>query len=625
MKKLLTLVFVSVLAMNLFAQDNGTLDTSFGTDGIFRFAPSESHDFMERLLIQSDGKILTMGRTRTDKSNYELYVSRHNTDGSLDLTFADNGIFRHKVDPLAYLNDLKDAALGANGLIYLTGHIFDNTNNKSYILCLDENGFIFPMFGDNGLVLSEYGGGIVYDCIDIDNMGRPVVAGYLNDIIIVRRFDESGNPDMTFGESGTVNIPIENSSYTYAYGLDIAEDNKIILVGERVDDTTGIRRGCVVKLKSNGTLDNSFGKGGVVNVNVGELVEFPQAITIQPDGKYLVVGHDEIYTEGNVPRYETFLLRLNAEDGTRDESFGTDGCIKLEPFEGEGCVNNSYVAPVVASDGQIFGALDSYNHNTLASRGYVYNLDAFGQFNESFAGTGMLPMNLQGGDVEINLASAAMQEDNKLIVGGYVYVNDGWSTEILLARINTEISETSANVGIEVNEITSNSISVDITPNENTVEYHAMIVSKEIFVQTEESAFLEELKADGKPLTDAQNVVFENLLSNTEYVVMVAAKNAVDEWVLKKVDTATLKGDAINEMNDAKLNVYPNPASSTVFVETTMNNAQIDIIDLTGRCVKSVKLTDNISSININDIENGVYFITIQDAGNRIVEKLIVR
>ena len=91
MKKIFTLALMCLLAFAGFSQDPGTFDSSFGTDGIARFTPSSSHDFLEKILVQEDGKILTTGRSRYDNSNYDVFVSRQNADGSLDATFGTNG------------------------------------------------------------------------------------------------------------------------------------------------------------------------------------------------------------------------------------------------------------------------------------------------------------------------------------------------------------------------------------------------------------------------------------------------------------------------------------------------------------------------------------------------------
>ena len=46
---------------------------------------------------------------------------------------------------------------------------------------------------------------------------------------------------------------------------------------------------------------------------------------------------------------------------------------------------------------------------------------------------------------------------------------------------------------------------------------------------------------------------------------------------------------------------------------------------MTGRVVKEMVITDNVSAINIEDINEGIYFIMIQNENNRVVEKLVVK
>ena len=128
------------------------------------------------------------------------------------------------------------------------------------------------------------------------------------------------------------------------------------------------------------------------------------------------------------------------------------------------------------------------------------------------------------------------------------------------------------------------------------------------------------LKADGKAYTTEQELTFEGLLKGTEYVFLVAAKNAADEWNAKETYVVTLGGEEGVEEMLANFNIHPNPATSTVFVESSLNEkAQVSIIDLTGRCVKDVNATDN-ATINVEDLNKGIYFVNV----NGKVEKLVI-
>ena len=61
-----------------------------------------------------------------------------------------------------------------------------------------------------------------------------------------------------------------------------------------------------------------------------------------------------------------------------------------------------------------------------------------------------------------------------------------------------------------------------------------------------------------------------------------------------------------------------------VFSETN-GNAQVSIIDITGRIVKEVETTENVTTISVNDINRGVYFINVeQNNGVSTTQKIVV-
>ena len=77
------------------------------------------------------------------------------------------------------------------------------------------------------------------------------------------------------------------------------------------------------------------------------------------------------------------------------------------------------------------------------------------------------------------------------------------------------------------------------------------------------------------------------------------------------------------EIAENNFNIYPNPATSEVKITSAMNGeAEINIFDMTGRCVKNIRVANiNDATINVSDINKGVYFINV--AGN--IEKLIIK
>lgn len=67
-------------------------------------------------------------------------------------------------------------------------------------------------------------------------------------------------------------------------------------------------------------------------------------------------------------------------------------------------------------------------------------------------------------------------------------------------------------------------------------------------------------------------------------------------------------------VNDVELNhikIFPNPVSTELFVETLQNNSPYTLTNFLGQVVKKGSLSSN-QSIVVSDLENGVYFLTVE-------------
>ena len=73
-------------------ETNGLLDTTFGIDGRVITNLSDKLDKITSILIQNDGKILASGTTSDDSNYSDFSIVRYNPDGTLDLSFGNNGI-----------------------------------------------------------------------------------------------------------------------------------------------------------------------------------------------------------------------------------------------------------------------------------------------------------------------------------------------------------------------------------------------------------------------------------------------------------------------------------------------------------------------------------------------------
>jgi uncharacterized delta-60 repeat protein len=86
---------------------NGVLDTTFSSDGITQIDFGSCCQSAYSVLLQGDGKIITVGYPNTESSDSDFLLARLNTNGALDTTFGISGKVR------ASFGDLNDGANGA--------------------------------------------------------------------------------------------------------------------------------------------------------------------------------------------------------------------------------------------------------------------------------------------------------------------------------------------------------------------------------------------------------------------------------------------------------------------------------------------------------------------------------
>jgi len=190
---------------------NGTLDTSFGTDGkvIGRIGYGRS------LLIQDDGKILLGGG-----SNFTFALVRYNTDGILDTTFGTGGEVITAVGSSSEGNSL---AIQSDGKIVLGGY----ANNNFALVRYNLDGSLDNTFGLDGKVTTVMGNYSAGKSIGIQNDGKIVLGGYAESDFGLVRYNSDGTLDNTFGNGGKIITPIGVGN-----SLAIQNDGRIVMGGD---------------------------------------------------------------------------------------------------------------------------------------------------------------------------------------------------------------------------------------------------------------------------------------------------------------------------------------------------------------------------------------------------------
>lgn len=81
----------------------------------------------------------------------------------------------------------------------------------------------------------------------------------------------------------------------------------------------------------------------------------------------------------------------------------------------------------------------------------------------------------------------------------------------------------------------------------------------------------------------------------------------------------------VEELSTNAIQVYPNPTNGILNFNLTKNNATINVIDITGKTLKTVKTNTNKVSMNLNAFANGLYFYNVIDSeGNTVATNRFV-
>ena len=269
---------------------NGVLDTTFGTDGRVVTNFSDKLDRMTSLIVQNDGKIIASGSTSDDINFSDFALARYNSDGSVDLSFGNNGrtISSIRTWDFGYAITLQD-------------------DNKIIVSGATSNEFN-PDFGFN------------YDFAAL-------------------KYDKYGVLDSTFGSGGSITIGVPEANEK-ALCVKVAPDGKINIAGEHHILKYSIM---LVQILNNGDLDTSFGINGVVITDLSN--QFLESVAMQPDGKILATEYN---STGGCCGAEIKLIRL-LTNGNFDATFGTDGIVTTD-FSNENSQANSIV---IQEDGKI--------------------------------------------------------------------------------------------------------------------------------------------------------------------------------------------------------------------------------------------------------------------------------
>jgi uncharacterized delta-60 repeat protein len=204
-----------------------------------------------------------------------------------------------------------------------------------------QTGTLDTAFGTGGIVSTSFDGPIPVAAALQSNGQIVVAAGLYNTPAATEsfglfRYNANGTLDTTFGTGG-----IASASFTDFINdpgdLAIQPNGDIIEVGDAESADGTVNEFAIARFNPDGTLDTTFGTGGEVTTNfvgvgTGGRSNPAGSVLVQPNGDILVGGSATACGKGCPD--QVALARYNS-NGTLDTTFGDDGTVTATSIGGE--------------------------------------------------------------------------------------------------------------------------------------------------------------------------------------------------------------------------------------------------------------------------------------------------
>lgn len=347
--------------------EDGTPDLSFGENGIVQEAYSAGTDLVQAGILQTDGKIVITGSftksvSENGEVNSNVFLARFLSDGTPDETFGTAGKVTLQIGSG---QDVPQRLIEqSDGKLVVGGFYFNGRNQESFFLRFLADGTPDPDFGENGRSILRFEGvSNAVRAMSLQTDGKIMGAGERSDGQVVVRFLPNGERDVQFADQGILPLDVSlpnasiydfirqadgqilavvnyfesegtnlnwgaallritsNGEYDGDYFRQLAQsdtslfveklklqaDGKILLTGRLQTAESADEEAFLMRLLSDGRLDPTFGEKGLVTYRPGAYNNRGLTLALQADGKILVVGslhEDAIYN------YSPFLARF---------------------------------------------------------------------------------------------------------------------------------------------------------------------------------------------------------------------------------------------------------------------------------------------------------------------------
>ena len=179
-------------------------------------------------------------------------------------------------------------------------------------------------------------------------------------------------------------------------------------------------------------------------------------------------------------------------------------------------------------------------------------------------------------------------------------------------------------IDLEVKVTSNTSVFVTATPNEETAEYHYILIEKAYADSIGADSTMQIIHTDPYALYGIDEWEWVDLNAETEFYAIAQGKNAKGEWgEITKVEFKTTT-ESVAEL-DVNFNVYPNPVNDKLYIATESEIEEVAVYDIFGRC-QNLKISETQklrNSIDATELKSGVYFVKVVTENGEAVQRFI--
>lgn len=372
----------------------------------------------------------------------------------------------------------------------------------------------------------------------------------------------------------------------------------------------------MARLNQDGSLDNSFGTGGISILDNG-LAEIGKSIYLLEDGKIIISGDSN----------DQFTMAKVNQDGNIDSDFGNNGWVQT------GFPSWSYSNDIdVNSTGEVLLTGMGFDNNDdwkfIAAK-----YDSNGILDAGFGNGGQLFI-IVGNDYDFGIRGK-FTDDGKILIGGHSYFGTNpLRYEIAIARLNADgsIDNTYGNNGFSKFRWTDN--------GENYLNDMVFQNDGKLLISGRNSDSSGDYFSIARLNTDGQlDTTFGNegkISGNVDLTAYTATSIAVqpDGKIVIAGNTADFTNPtkyfvarflnetmAISDVDSSEIKIYPNPVNGLLNLDLK-GNAVVEIYTMTGQKITTLNI-QNKGQIDVSSFANGVYMLKINIDGKVKTKKFI--